>query len=129
MDSIETAKIAAIVRCIMEQMNLSKPDKDQEDYIKNPLQPYKSHRRGRFQNQRRQAHGILTTLQVNVSRRRYVTLCINGRHIELQVDTGSDITIVSAEAWKSLGLPKLDKAPFKASRASDDAVQLSGATK
>ncbi|VUZ47806.1 unnamed protein product [Hymenolepis diminuta] len=35
MDSIETAKIAAIVRCIMEQMNLSKPDKDPEDYIKN----------------------------------------------------------------------------------------------
>ncbi|KAM3186211.1 hypothetical protein ACTXT7_004797 [Hymenolepis weldensis] len=35
MDSIEIAKIAAIVRCIMEQMNLSKPDKDPEDYIKN----------------------------------------------------------------------------------------------
>ncbi|KAM3181678.1 hypothetical protein ACTXT7_013899 [Hymenolepis weldensis] len=34
-DSIETAKIVAIVRCIMEQMNLSKPDKDPEDYIKN----------------------------------------------------------------------------------------------
>ncbi|KAM3188538.1 hypothetical protein ACTXT7_000092 [Hymenolepis weldensis] len=31
MDSIEAAKIAAIVRCIMEQMNLSKPDKDPED--------------------------------------------------------------------------------------------------
>ncbi|VDL18892.1 unnamed protein product [Hymenolepis diminuta] len=35
MDSIETAKIAAIVRCIMEQMNLSKPDKDPEAFIKN----------------------------------------------------------------------------------------------
>ncbi|KAM3185160.1 hypothetical protein ACTXT7_006905 [Hymenolepis weldensis] len=35
MDSIETAKIAIIVRCIMEQMNLSKPDKDPKDYIKN----------------------------------------------------------------------------------------------
>ncbi|KAM3171082.1 hypothetical protein ACTXT7_017327, partial [Hymenolepis weldensis] len=35
MDSIKTAKIAAIVRCIMEQMNLSKPDKDPADYIKN----------------------------------------------------------------------------------------------
>ncbi|KAM3182284.1 hypothetical protein ACTXT7_012704 [Hymenolepis weldensis] len=35
MDSIETEKIAAIVRCIMGQMNLSKPDKDPEDYIKN----------------------------------------------------------------------------------------------
>ncbi|VDL64862.1 unnamed protein product [Hymenolepis diminuta] len=35
MDSIETAKIAATVRCIMEQMNLSKPDKDPEAFIKN----------------------------------------------------------------------------------------------
>ncbi|KAM3172724.1 hypothetical protein ACTXT7_013946 [Hymenolepis weldensis] len=35
MNSIETAKITAIVRCIMEQMHLSKPDKDPEDHIKN----------------------------------------------------------------------------------------------
>ncbi|VUZ52730.1 unnamed protein product [Hymenolepis diminuta] len=35
MDSIESAKIAAIGRSIREQMNLSKPDKDSEDYIKN----------------------------------------------------------------------------------------------
>ncbi|KAM3177521.1 hypothetical protein ACTXT7_004393 [Hymenolepis weldensis] len=34
-DSIEAANIAAIVRGIMEQMNLSKPDKDSEDYIDN----------------------------------------------------------------------------------------------
>ncbi|KAM3188246.1 hypothetical protein ACTXT7_000645 [Hymenolepis weldensis] len=32
MDLIETAEI---VRSIMEQMNLPKPDKDPEDYIKN----------------------------------------------------------------------------------------------
>ncbi|VUZ49428.1 unnamed protein product, partial [Hymenolepis diminuta] len=35
MDSIETAKIAAIVRCIMKQMNLSKPDTDPEAFIEN----------------------------------------------------------------------------------------------
>ncbi|VUZ45287.1 unnamed protein product, partial [Hymenolepis diminuta] len=35
MDSIETSKIAAIVRCIMEQMNLSKPDTDPVAFIKN----------------------------------------------------------------------------------------------
>ncbi|VUZ43865.1 unnamed protein product [Hymenolepis diminuta] len=35
MDSIKTAKISAIARSIMEQMNLSKPDKDPEDYSKN----------------------------------------------------------------------------------------------
>ncbi|VDL40615.1 unnamed protein product [Hymenolepis diminuta] len=35
MDSIETAKIVAIDRCVLEQMSLSKPDKDSEDHIKN----------------------------------------------------------------------------------------------
>ncbi|VDL62336.1 unnamed protein product [Hymenolepis diminuta] len=65
-------------------------------------------------------------MQVNVSRRRYVTFCIKGKHIKLQVDTGSNITIVSREAWKSLGRPKLDKVPFKVSNASGDAMQLSG---
>ncbi|VDL65121.1 unnamed protein product [Hymenolepis diminuta] len=45
------------------------------------------------------------------------------------VDTGSDIPIVSREAWKSLGRPKLDKVPFKVSSASGDAMQLSGVMK
>ncbi|VUZ45335.1 unnamed protein product [Hymenolepis diminuta] len=64
--------------------------------------PYTDHRRGRYQNQHRQAHGV---------------------------DAGSNITIVSAEAWKSLGSTKLDKVHFKVSSASSDAVQLSGVMK
>ncbi|VDL35645.1 unnamed protein product [Hymenolepis diminuta] len=35
MDSIETEKITAIFRSTTEQMNLSKPNKDSEDYAKN----------------------------------------------------------------------------------------------
>ncbi|VUZ38883.1 unnamed protein product [Hymenolepis diminuta] len=46
-------------------------------------QPYTSHRRGHYQNQRRQAHDILITMQINLSRRRYETLCISGIHIVL----------------------------------------------
>ncbi|VDL64136.1 unnamed protein product [Hymenolepis diminuta] len=81
------------------------------------------------QNQHRQAHGIPTTVQVNVSRRRYKTLCIDGTSLDLQVETGSDITIVSNEVWKTLGSSKLDTVPFKVSSASGDAVQLSGVMK
>ncbi|VDL63415.1 unnamed protein product [Hymenolepis diminuta] len=77
---------------------------------------YTDHGRGRLQNQYRQAHGILTTIQVNVN-------------TELKVDTRSDITIVAAEAWKSPVRSKLDKVPFKVSSASGDAVQLSGVMK
>ncbi|VUZ53459.1 unnamed protein product [Hymenolepis diminuta] len=42
---------------------------------------------------------------------------------------GSNITIVSDEAWKTLGSPKLDIVPFKVFSASDEAVKLPGAMK
>ncbi|VUZ40638.1 unnamed protein product [Hymenolepis diminuta] len=51
---------------------------------------------------------MLTPVQVNVSRRRYETLCINELHVDLEIDTDSDSTIVSDEAWKTLGSLKLD---------------------
>ncbi|VUZ43742.1 unnamed protein product, partial [Hymenolepis diminuta] len=48
-------------------------------------------------------------------------------HEHLEVDTGSDGTIVSDEAWKALGGHKLNTFTFKVSRAAGDAVKLSGA--
>ncbi|VUZ44199.1 unnamed protein product [Hymenolepis diminuta] len=60
--------------------------------------------------------------QVNVNRRRFETLCINGIFLELQIDTGSDIAIVSNEAWKTFGSPKLDTVLSKVSSGSVDAV-------
>ncbi|VUZ54266.1 unnamed protein product [Hymenolepis diminuta] len=59
---------------------------------------------------------------VNVSRRRNETLCINGLHVDLEFDTGSDSTIVSDEAWKTLGSNKLNTVPFRVSRAAGDEV-------
>ncbi|VUZ38755.1 unnamed protein product, partial [Hymenolepis diminuta] len=59
-------------------------------------------------------------MEVNVSRRRYETLCINGLHVDLEVDTGSHSAIVSDETWKTLGSHKLDTVPYKVSRAPGD---------
>ncbi|VUZ42170.1 unnamed protein product [Hymenolepis diminuta] len=64
-------------------------------------------------------------MEVNVSRRRYETSCINGLHVDLEVCTGSDSTVVSDETWKTLGSHKLDTVPFKVSIAPGDAVQPS----
>ncbi|VUZ57330.1 unnamed protein product [Hymenolepis diminuta] len=92
--------------------------------------PYTGFRRGLYQAQHRQAHDILTTMQVNVNRRRYETLCINGTFLQLEVDTGPDITIVvSNKVWRTLGSPGLDIVPSKVSTALGDAVQLSEAMK
>ncbi|KAM3179978.1 hypothetical protein ACTXT7_017202 [Hymenolepis weldensis] len=44
-------------------------------------------------------------MQVDVSRRSFKTLCINGIFLDLQADTVSDINMVSKEAWKTLGSP------------------------
>ncbi|VUZ44288.1 unnamed protein product [Hymenolepis diminuta] len=65
-------------------------------------------------------------MQVDASRRHYEDFCIHGIHIELQVDTGSDTAIISSEAWRTLGSPKLDTIPSKVSSVSSDAEQLSG---
>ncbi|VUZ43007.1 unnamed protein product [Hymenolepis diminuta] len=66
-------------------------------------------------------------MQINVRRRCYGTPCINGVFHELQIDTRSDITIVSNKVWKTLGSPKLDIVPFKVSNVLGDAGQLSRA--
>ncbi|VUZ51173.1 unnamed protein product [Hymenolepis diminuta] len=70
-----------------------------------------------------EAHGIQTTIQVDVSRHRYEILFINGIFLEFQADTGFDITIVSNEAWKTLSSPKLDTVPFKVYSASGEAIK------
>ncbi|VUZ56041.1 unnamed protein product [Hymenolepis diminuta] len=85
-----------------------------EGFCQSSQLPYTGHRRGHYQNQH--CHGILATMQVDI-------------HIQLQVDTGSDITIVSNEMWKTLGSQKLYTVPFKVSITSSDAVQLSGVMK
>ncbi|VUZ42976.1 unnamed protein product [Hymenolepis diminuta] len=63
-------------------------------------------------------------MRINVRGRRYETLCINETYLGSQVDTGSDITIVSNEAWKTLDSPKLGTVSFKVTIASADVVQL-----
>ncbi|VUZ52984.1 unnamed protein product [Hymenolepis diminuta] len=88
-----------------------------------------SHRRGLYQAQHSQVHGIPTTMLVNISTRYCETLCLNGVFLELQVDTGSDIAIISNEAWKIFGSPKHDTVPFKVSSVSGEIVRLSGAMK
>ncbi|VUZ56015.1 unnamed protein product [Hymenolepis diminuta] len=70
-----------------------------------------------------------TPIKLNIAKRHCETLCINGIFLELQIGTGSEVTIVSDEAWKTLVSPKLDTVPFKVFSAFGDAVQLSGAMK
>ncbi|KAM3181765.1 hypothetical protein ACTXT7_013725 [Hymenolepis weldensis] len=125
----------------MKQMNLSKTDKDSEDYIKNVgklhYEPsvgevfatrYAQNRdcqecnsyghkedSARAVNDDRIQTAEKASIRLNVAK-------VHGILTTMQIDSGSDITIVSNEAWKTLGSPKLDAVPFKVSSASGDAM-------
>ncbi|KAA3669787.1 uncharacterized protein DEA37_0006421 [Paragonimus westermani] len=60
------------------------------------------------------------------SKRKYVTLFINGFHIRLQLDTGSDITLISRDIRRELGQPPLLPTHHTARNASGGTLKLAG---
>ncbi|XP_049283851.1 uncharacterized protein K02A2.6-like [Anopheles funestus] len=67
---------------------------------------------------------------VNVCRvkqkRKYVNALINGVTTQLQLDTGSDITIINQNLWERLGKPRLRKPTVRARSAAGSNLQLEG---
>lgn len=51
---------------------------------------------------------------------------VNGHSVEFQLDTGSDITLLSVKEWKSMGEPKLSESDIIARNASGDVIELKG---
>lgn len=60
------------------------------------------------------------------SRRRYVTVTFNGTQAELQLDCGSDITVVSQETWEKIGQPTVKPTQMEATTASGESLELVG---
>nr|XP_049466096.1 uncharacterized protein K02A2.6-like [Anopheles coluzzii] len=60
------------------------------------------------------------------ARRKYVHILINGRPTKLQLDTASDITVISEGLWKDIGQPSLIRATVKAKAASQEYLELMG---
>lgn len=58
--------------------------------------------------------------------RKFVTPKVNGSKIRLQMDTASDVTIISHENWKKLGEPTLIAADVQPDSASGGTVYLRG---
>ena len=61
-----------------------------------------------------------------INGRQYVTLMINGQKIRLQLDTASDITIISRKTWEILGSPAVRPSNHIARNASGDVLKLEG---
>ncbi|CAH8655864.1 unnamed protein product [Dicrocoelium dendriticum] len=69
---------------------------------------------------------LLATFQVNADRRKFVDVQINGQTVRLQLDTASDITIISEKLWRSLGSPPVQPTLQSATSACGGHVQLTG---
>ena len=70
---------------------------------------------------------LMTVFQVNApGRRKFITILINGHPVRLQLDTASDITIISKKLWCTLGQPPVQQAEQVAISACGGRVQLMG---
>ncbi|BHF81704.1 hypothetical protein SprV_0802483700 [Sparganum proliferum] len=88
--------------------------------------------RRRFRPKRKSKHqsvgnslSLLAAFQLNVSgRRKFVDVLLNGHAVRLQLDTASDITIISERLWQSLGSPTMQQTSQSATSACGGLVQL-----
>nr|VZH99577.1 unnamed protein product [Spirometra erinaceieuropaei] len=72
---------------------------------------------------------LLAAFQLNASgRRTFVDVLLNGHAVRLQLDTASDITIISERLWQSLGSPTMQQTSQSATSACGGLVQLIGIT-
>ncbi|BHF66643.1 hypothetical protein SprV_0200966500 [Sparganum proliferum] len=88
----------------------------------------------RFRPKRKSKHqfvgnslSLLAAFQLNASgRRKFVDVLLNGHAVRLQLDTASDITIISERLWQSLGSPTMQQTSQSATSACGGLVQLIG---
>ncbi|XP_040158056.1 uncharacterized protein K02A2.6-like [Anopheles arabiensis] len=84
-------------------------------------------RQRNFRKHRQVTSRVVTVNICRVNdRRKYVNLTICGQHVSLQLDTGSDITVISRSLWQQLGKPSLVPAEVNARTASGEELQLDG---
>ncbi|XP_058456872.1 uncharacterized protein K02A2.6-like [Malaya genurostris] len=73
------------------------------------------------------ASRVVVVNMCNVQRRRkFVSVVLNGTHIHLQLDTASDITVISKPIWRKVGSPILSPSTVKAKTASGNILPLEG---
>ncbi|XP_053663457.1 uncharacterized protein K02A2.6-like [Anopheles marshallii] len=96
------------------------------------------HREGYCKQQKRQPQRkkpfikqtSMRSVTVNVhsirSRRKYVNIKLNGKQIRLQLDTGSDISVISRTLWRTIGSPQLTPPSVIAKSASGDKLGILG---
>ncbi|VDN16210.1 unnamed protein product [Dibothriocephalus latus] len=60
------------------------------------------------------------------ARRKYLTVSINGKPVRLQLDTASDISLISKRTWQRIGRPRMTISDKKAMNVSGGFLRLTG---
>ena len=60
----------------------------------------------------------------NINNRKYASVVINNVPVKLQIDSASDITIISTDIWKKIGSPLLNATSHSAKNASQQKLTL-----
>ncbi|XP_055622803.1 uncharacterized protein K02A2.6-like [Toxorhynchites rutilus septentrionalis] len=79
--------------------------------------------KGKQKNNKYHAARIVTVNNVSRSRR-YVETAINGVPIKMQLDSGSDITIISRQNWINVGAPRTSPPDCQVQTASGDRLSI-----
>ncbi|KAK4468996.1 hypothetical protein MN116_000138 [Schistosoma mekongi] len=78
-------------------------------------------------NNKNHIRSIYSTFTCSLAdKRRYVDLVVNDVQIRLQLDTASDITLISKKTWEFIGCPTLLPTEHTARNASGDILKLVG---
>ena len=78
-------------------------------------------------HQKRNTNSLVAIFLPNPkSNRKYVAVQLNGHPVQLQVDTASDITLISQSLWETIGQPSLTSTSHVAQSASGNGVHITG---
>ncbi|XP_061496454.1 uncharacterized protein LOC133390958 [Anopheles gambiae] len=87
---------------------------------------YQKSEKNQNQNQKKSQGIFVNHVTKNTAKRKFISIIINGITTSLQLDTASDITVISKTTWQHLGQPKLSQASIEASNASGEQLKLIG---
>lgn len=107
------------------QCQKCKKNGHKEDYCR--WNDYTTSRYNRYHNKKFQSYPVFATFNGDAEgRRKYLTITLNDVPIRFQVDTASDITIISEETWNLVGRPTIDPTNHVARSASGGKLNLLG---
>lgn len=88
---------------------------------------WQHNRERRLSHKANGVQSVRTTTDIR-QRRKFITATIDGHKVRFQLDTGSDITVLSTASWKQIGAPRLKPVIVEARDVSNNIIQFAGQT-